>query len=102
MNERRSEADQVFQKTTFTDESTELGLNDRTVVASGAHTLTLPNVSEAFGLQFAISNETGSAATVTIRDNVESVGWSDINLTNDNQVVLFSDGRRWHQLVNTI
>lgn len=64
---------------------------------SGAFTITLPGVSEAAGISFSIYAQTADGTnTVTVEDQNESEGWSDVVLnSNDQGVVVTSDGIRW-------
>ncbi len=68
--------------------------------AQAAYAITLPPVGESTGLVFSFTSvEDLGTYNVTIQDQDESFDWSDIILTGDNEtVVLYSDGRRWHTL----
>lgn len=69
---------------------------------AGNLTITLPNVLEAAGRTFSIyCKDLTSPSTVTVQDNDESVGWSDMSLTADlDHVLLYSDGLQWNKLIN--
>ena len=72
----------------------------RPTVAAAAIVITLPNVAEAKGRTYVVKprGNTSVALTVTIQDQDESEGpGSDIVLTsNDQSVMLYSDGLTWH------
>ncbi len=67
---------------------------------TAAYAITLPLVGESTGLVFSFTSvEDLGTYNVTIQDQDESFDWSDIILTGDNEtVVLYSDGRRWHTI----
>ena len=90
------------------NENATLGVHDRVVVVdinSDSVVLTLPNVGEAAGKMFTITvgEVTGGANnSATIKDNGESMNWSDIESTDDTAgqlAVLYSDGMSWFQLI---
>lgn len=76
-----------------------------TVADEGAITLTLPSVAMAAGKIYSIMLITlGDDEVITIADNDDSVDWADItnmDAANDS-VVLYSDGYKWHVLLNDI
>lgn len=65
-------------------------------------TITLPNVGEAMGRTFAISLITDGGFDVVVQDQDESRDWEgDYTLTAaDDYVLLYSDGRKWWQLLD--
>lgn len=68
--------------------------------ATGAITITLPNVSECRGLWFSIvARDADGTNTVTIQDQDESEYWAgDITMNGPGDVnLLYSDGMMWHQ-----
>ena len=82
-----------------------LKLYEQTVIVvatAGSVTITLPNVLEAIGKFFSIyCTDLTGPATVTVQDNNESLGWSDMSLTADaDHVLLYSDGIQWNKLVD--
>ena len=83
--------DQVVHVTTTADE--------------GNITLTLPSVAMAAGKIYTIMLITlGDDEVISIVDNDDSVDWSDItdmDAANDS-VCLYSDGYKWHVLLNDI
>jgi len=80
-----------------------LALYERTVLAdstAGAFAITLPAVAEARGLIYAITQIVDNG-NVTVQDQDDSYGWADMVLTAvADHVLLYSDGRVWHQLVD--
>jgi len=89
------------------DEATSLTVRDRIVycdanAASAGFTVTLPNVSEARGMIFIIYAETdASSNNITVSDNSDSMGWSDITLdAADEYTLLMSDGRKWFEIAS--
>ena len=72
------------------------------VATAGSVTITLPNVTEAMGNIYSIyCTDLTSPATVTVQDQNESLGWSDLSLTADNDnVLLYSDGVAWKKLID--
>lgn len=69
--------------------------------AEAGITMTLPNVSEAIGMIFVIYAETSDSNDITVQDNDEAMGWSDITLNADDEyTVLLSDGRAWHEIAS--
>ncbi len=69
-------------------------------LVQAAYAITLPAVADSIGLVFAFTTvEDLSSYNVTIQDQDESFDWADILLTSNNEsLVLQSDGRRWHIL----
>lgn len=69
---------------------------------AGSLTLTLPNVLEAAGRLFSIyCKDLTSPSTVTVQDNDESLEWSDLSLTaDDDHVLLYSDGLQWNLIID--
>ena len=72
--------------------------------ANGDYTVTLPNVAEANGQMISIRVTVANVKTLTLEDNNnEAIGWTDLVFdTDDDHAVLWSDGERWHVLVNGI
>lgn len=71
--------------------------------ASDDWTLTLPPVAEARGLMYSIVATIANAKTITVTDGGDDSNFSDLTLdTDDDHVVLWSDGERWHVLLNGI
>ena len=71
--------------------------------ANGSYALTLPNVSEAAGMIVCVCATVANAKTLTVQDNDESLEWSDLVLdVDEDYALLYSDGERWHTLVNGI
>lgn len=100
----------VFQKQTWVSEDTQLDITQRVVVVDTLDsdiTVTLPSVGEAIGKVFTFHAPTAGtdtqAVTLEDKDN-DSVAWGgDFALdADDDIIVLFSDGRIWHVLVNGI
>lgn len=83
---------------------THLTVYEQTVLVyatAAIHTIYLPNVTEARGLLFSINLIDTTAHTVTVADNDESLGWSDLSLTADgDHVLLYSDGVRWNLIID--
>ena len=66
----------------------------------GSITVELPAVSEGEGMVITIQATIADSKTVTVADQDDSAGWSDITLDADGEyVVLYSDGFYWHELV---
>ena len=73
----------------------------RVVAAAANFAITLPNVSEAAGMIFSLYLVSTGGGQVTVQDNDESDGWSDMVMTvADDHVLLYSDGFTWHKLVD--
>jgi hypothetical protein len=72
------------------------------IATAGALTLTLPNVTEMMGKFVAIHcKDLTAPSTVVVQDNDESLGWSDMTLTADNDcALLYSDGLKWWKVVD--
>lgn len=72
------------------------------IATAGAVTITLPNVLEAMGLIFSVyCEDITDPATVTVQDQDESLGWSDLSLTAGlDHVLLYSDGLQWNKLID--
>lgn len=69
--------------------------------ATGAVTITLPNVSEAIGMVFVIYAETSTSNDITIQDAKDEAGLTDITLdAADEYSVLFSDGKHWYEIAS--
>ena len=79
--------------------ATTLNPYDKTVVvdsSSGAVTVTLPQVTEAKGQTLNVICPNGNTNSVTIQDQNESYGWSDITVNGANEAhMLISDGVKW-------
>ena len=70
------------------------------VTSTGAYAITLPPVSEARGLMYSIYF-VSDGGDVTIQDQDDSFDWSDMVMTaNNDRVLLYSDGRTWHPLID--
>lgn len=96
--------DKVVDKILHIDDTdTELTIRDQVVRVTSdgaAVTVTLPSVAEAKGLMFDIEALTGATQTVTVEDNSDDAGLSDISLDADNEyVVLWSNGISWREVV---
>ena len=66
-----------------------------------AFAVTLPPVAEAMGLMFAI-NFIVDGGDITIQDQNESYGWTDLVMTAvADHVCVYSDGLCWHVLHDT-
>jgi len=97
--------DTVVDKVVFATAAITLGVNDQVVrmdATGGAFAVTLPNVSEARGLfyTFIALDTTGD---ITLQDQNESELWTDLTFAvDDESAVLYSDGRTWHVLLETI
>jgi len=66
--------------------------------------VTLPNVAEAAGCLISVALVTlGDDETVTLQDQDESYDWNDLSLATENDgVLLFSDGHKWWIICNDI
>lgn len=97
------ESRQVFQKAAFYSAAAQIAVNDLAVVgdtSGAAVTLTLPPVVEAIGKIYSFRAPSGLTNALTIADNGDSIGWTNIALsTNGATAVLYSDGFVWHRLV---
>ena len=75
-----------------------LGVNERVVLvdaSNGTYTITLPSVAEAQGLMFHVLAVDGTN-NITIQDNNNDAGLSDITLNaDDEEVLLISTGYSW-------
>jgi hypothetical protein len=72
--------------------------NVRVDSTAGAFALTLPPVGDAIGLMFTVAMIVDNG-NVTVQDQDESYGWSDMVLTAvADHVCVYSDGLVWHQL----
>lgn len=79
----------LFERLVFASASDALG---------GSFTITLPDVGQAAGLFFMIRADILNSTTVTVQDNGNDAGFSDIVLNVDNEYVfLFSTGKEWIQ-----
>ncbi len=69
-------------------------------MTTAAYAITLPNVSQAIGRIYTFYIKTNATPRVlTIQDQDDSFNWSDMTLnTVGSKVVLFSDGRTWHDM----
>ncbi len=65
---------------------------------TAAYAITLPPCAEAAGTFFSFTTvESLATYNVTVQDQNDSFDWVDILLTgNDESLVLYSDGRKWH------
>jgi len=71
--------------------------------ASDDWSLTLPPVAEAAGRFLSIYATIANSKTVTVQDQDDSVGWTDLTLdTDDDHALLYSDGLRWCVILNGI
>lgn len=72
----------------------------RAVLSAASYAITLPNVSLMAGKLISVRLDTAAGAyNLTIQDNDESIGWDDIILHDaGDQVLLLSDGTKWHVL----
>ena len=115
-SQARALADQVLDKVvemvqaSVTEASQTMGVNDQVVVittlADGVDfTCYLPSVIAARGKIYTIRLGTrGDDETVTIADLDDSIDWSDITTMDaaNDSVCLYSDGMKWHVLLNDI
>jgi len=66
--------------------------------ASDSWTITLPPVTEAAGMFVYIYATIANSKTITVQDNYDDAGLTDITLDGDTEYVgLFSDGERWQE-----
>ena len=78
-----------------------LSLSERNVFASvntatDSIVLTLPDVAEAAGLFYYIRADIANGKTVTVEDNGNDAGLTNIVLDGDNEFVfLYSTGKEW-------
>jgi len=91
---------QVVERALITTAAASLTINNLVVHAyagSVAYALTLPNVAAARGKTVTIYGvDDLSIYNVTIQDNNESLGWTDIVLNAAAEaVIMYSDGIRW-------
>jgi len=71
--------------------------------ANDSWSLTLPPVAEAAGRLLSIYATVANSKVLTVQDQDDSVGWSDLTLdTDDDHVLLYSDGLRWCVILNGI
>lgn len=71
---------------------------------SGAVSITLPPVAQAAGQTYAVKVlDDASVNNVTVQDQDESRGWSDLACSNASggTLLLYSDGEEWHAIRNT-
>ena len=62
-------------------------------------TATLPNVSAARGKIYVITGTLCTGYAITLQDNDDDAGLTNITLDADGEyVVLYSDGRMWYEL----
>lgn len=93
-------------KVVFATEDLTMDVNDRLVratVSAASITVTLPSVREAafVGIYVVHLVDTSNAKTVTVADKGDDAGLTDITLDTDNDyVVLFSDGYVWRELAS--
>lgn len=68
--------------------------------ANDSWTLTLPPVAQAIGLSIYIEATIANSKTITVQDNNDDAGLTDITLDADGEyVMLFSTGEAWIELV---
>ena len=71
--------------------------------ASGDITLTLPDVAEAIGLIFHVFVTMANAKTLTLEDNGNDAGLTDLDMDADgDNITLYSTGRKWVALNTAI
>jgi len=109
-NEMLTSTDKTYHYTPTTTAAVQLTVKQQIVRITNnfAFALSLPPVSEAAGLTFAISTVNATAA-VTLTDFGgaslhDSINWEG-NYTLDaaeDQILLKSDGRTWHVIENAI
>lgn len=93
-------------KVVFATEDLTMDINDRLVratVSAASITVTLPSVREAafVGIYIIHLVDTSNGKTVTVADKGDDAGLTDITLDTDNDyVVLFSDGYVWRELAS--
>ena len=69
--------------------------------ASGAFTVTLPNVTKAIGVMIILNKTDASINAATIAHGGGSEGWTNLTMDAQNdKAVLISDGVAWHILNN--
>jgi diaminopimelate epimerase len=70
--------------------------------AAGAFTITLAPVAASKGLIVTITQVGTDGGNITIQDQDDSYGWSDMTMTAlADHVCLYSDGLVWHVLHDT-
>lgn len=70
--------------------------------AADACTITLPPVKEAEGGIYAVYFKTDGGVNVTVEDNNDDAGLTDVTLTAaDDNLVVFSTGENWITLAET-
>ena len=68
---------------------------------TGNYAITLPPVLEAAVRIVTIRVSITGTHTLTIQDQNDSVGWTDISLSTDgNYRVLYSDGEKWYVIAS--
>lgn len=68
--------------------------------ANDSYTVTLPSVAEAVGQIVYIQAEVANSKTLTVADNADDGGLSDISLNGDGEyVMLISTGEIWRELI---
>jgi len=68
--------------------------------ANGSYTVTLPSVAEAVGQIVYIQAEVANSKTLTVADNANDGGLTDIALDGDGEYVcLISTGQVWRELI---
>jgi hypothetical protein len=83
----------VYQRTVYATANT----------ASDSFDLFLPVVQEAEGLTYVVHATIANSKAITLKTRGTVPGWSNLTLDTDNDhVVLYSDGRRWRVLLNGI
>ena len=71
--------------------------------ANGSFTITLPDVGAAAGLIFYVRVDVANTKVLTLEDNGNDAGLSDLTLDADNDsIILFSTGKEWRELNNGI
>ena len=67
--------------------------------ANGSYTVTLPDVAEAAGLIFYVRADVANSKVLTLEDNGNDAGLTDLVLDTDNDsIILFSTGKEWREL----
>lgn len=71
--------------------------------ATDSYAITLPCVATAANMMLSVWANIANTKAITLQDQNDSLDWTDLTLDTDNDhVVLWSDGRRWHTMLNGI
>jgi len=97
--------DDVRSRIDFLTEDTTLRVGQEIIFGTASTTydswtLTLPPVSQAVGRAIFIKASIANSKTITVEDNSDDAGLSDITLDGDGEyVMLWSDGVAWYELL---